>query len=169
MAPSEGRAGPRPILDIAGLNVRTTAEVLDWMESTHGAPASLLLVRSYGSLGVPNASAQNEDSTWENLVRMRSRGDVIGLSIGPPWFETIEDVRDAIDRVAEIPFCGRAGYEGVGIGTDFLNRERSFPGLEDVEGVLKWLAGSFPPEIAQQLACGNSRALIFRMIGARDK
>jgi membrane dipeptidase len=164
LAPSAARVGPRPILDIADLNVRTTADVLNWMESTQAARASLLLVRSYGSLNLPNVPARDE-SLWENLVRMRSLGGVIGLSIGPPWFEMIKDLRDAIERLAEVPFCGRTGYEGIGIGTEFLDREQSFPDLEDVDGVLKWLAGRFPPDIAQQLASGNARALLLGMIG----
>ena len=146
LAPAAGRPGPRPAVDLAGLNGRTTADVLDWFEADASRRDRLVLVRSHGSIDHPGAASAS-GLTGPNLERLRAWAGY-GLSCGHEHFASPDALRSAIEAVASRPFEGRVGYEGIGIGTDFLNVEHPLEGLGNVEGIATWLEKSFGPEAA---------------------
>src|SRR4051812_19530450 len=81
LAPAAGRPGPRPAVDLAGLNGRTTADVLDWFEADASRRDRLVLVRSHGSIDHPGAASAS-GLTGPNLERLRALGGFIGVSCG---------------------------------------------------------------------------------------
>jgi membrane dipeptidase len=153
---SVGPTGPRPIVDLAHLNSRSRADVLHWAEH-HGAPAgSLLLINSHGG------------SDPQHLDRMRALGVVIGLTPSAPSAASPAELHAAIETLAAIPFEGRAGYEGIAIGTDLLGIDQPSAGLEDVGRIARWLARTFDRPTAAALAAGNARRLLLRSVGAPE-
>jgi membrane dipeptidase len=164
LAPAPGRPGPRPVVDLAGLNGPTTGEVLAWFEADAARHGRLLLVRSRGSIELPDHPA-GTGMSGDNLSRFRALGGVIGLSVGLPEFSSTEGLQAGIEKAASVPFQRRPGYEGIGLGTDFLNLEQTLPGLETVAGVSGWLERSFSDAIARSLAQGNARDLLLRAAG----
>jgi membrane dipeptidase len=164
LAPATGAAGPRPAIDLAGMNATTTADVLSWFEADPARRERLLLVRSHGSIerpGLPDATGL----TGSNLGRIRAIGGIVGLGVGIADFASAAELRAAIESVAAISFEGRAGYEGIGIGTDYLNTERTLDGLQQVERIAGWLAASFGPEAAGAISSGNARRFLLRAAG----
>jgi membrane dipeptidase len=89
--------------------------------------------------------------------------------VAPPFFDSTDRLRAAIDSTAALPFLGVAGFDGIAIGTDFLGVERTLPGLETCEDVVAWLRASFPPGDAAALIDGNARSLIERALGVRSE
>ena len=102
----------------------------------------------------------------ENLARLRALGGTVGLSVGPPFFDSAEALHAAIEAVAAVPFEGRAGYEGIAIGTDFLGVAATAPGLADASSVVSWATGRFDAPTAAMLLHGNAGRLIARAAGA---
>ena len=159
----DGSLAPRPIIDLASMNNRTIAEVLDWAEGA-AAAGRVLLSFSHGAIahdehdGPPGLSR-------ENLVRLRAAGGVIGLTPAPPCYSTTDDLKAAIECAAAIPFQGRPGWEGIGIGTNFLGIPSSLPGLVDVARLKKWLLATFGPEPAAALTAENARRLLIGAAG----
>ena len=90
---------------------------------------------------------------------------MVGLSCGREHFASPDALRAAIELVASRPFEGREGYEGIGIGTDFLGVERPLEGLENVESIVHWLHQTFAPDAAANLASANGRDFILRSAG----
>ncbi len=104
-----------------------------------------------------------------NLGRFRALGGTIGLSVGRPFVNSSEELRASLESLAEIPFQGRAGYEGIGIGTSFLDLEQTVVPLENAQRVVDWLAATFPPPIASELIQGNARKLLQQAAGWTDE
>jgi membrane dipeptidase len=94
---------------------------------------------------------------------------VIGLSVGPHYVSSTDALRAAIESAASVPFEGRTGYEGIGIGTDFLNLEQPLSHLENVPRVIEWLAHTFSMEVASSLAYDTGRSLLLRSAGCADE
>ena len=66
-----GPSGPCPVVDLADLNSRATAEVLAWFESDRTRLHRLLLVRSHGTIETPRRPVVTGLSA-ENLQRFRA-------------------------------------------------------------------------------------------------
>lgn len=157
-------AGPRPMIDLAHLNPRAMAEVLDWLEADPDRPRRLPPVYSHGA-PVHEGFATPRAITAENLARLRALGGVVGLGVGPPFFDSAERLRAAISAVAEVPYLGRAGTDGIAVGTDFLGVSRTLPELKDAESVVAWLSSAFGAEDADRLIRASALGLIERAVG----
>jgi membrane dipeptidase len=164
LSPAGGAAGPRPAVDLADLNGRTTADVLDWFEAEPARRERLLLVRSHGPID-RGGQGPSSGLAGSNLGRLRALGGDIGLGVGATDFASAEDLRSAIESVASTPFDGRAGYEGIGVGTDFLNTEPPLPGCHTVDHICGWLSASFGADAAEAISSGNARGLLLRAAG----
>jgi membrane dipeptidase len=156
--------GPRPILDLAHLNPRSMADILTWLESDPARTQRLLPVYSHGGLrrfdfDHPRAL------TVENLARLRALGGVVGLGVTPPFIADADQLRTSIEAVAEVPFLGRPGFEGIAIGTDFLGIDATLPGLANAGEVLAYVQSTFSPEAALAILHTNASGLIERAIG----
>jgi membrane dipeptidase len=165
LAPAKGAAGPRPAVDLADMNGPTTADVLTWFEDDPARRERLLLVRSHGSIERPDRPAVT-GLTASNLGRLRALGGLIGLGVGMADFPSAEEFRAAIEAVAAEPFEGRAGYEGIGVGTDYPNVDRPLDGLDTVEHIIAWLSASLGAEAAGAIGFGNARHFLLRAAGA---
>jgi membrane dipeptidase len=152
------------VVDLADLNSRTTDEVLAWFESDRARLDRVLLIRSHGTIETTHHPVVTGLSE-ENLPRLRALGGVVGLSPGLPSFDSPAEFRDGIEAIAAVPFRGLAGYEGIGVGTDFLNLEQSLPHLENVSRLADWLAANFRPDIAARLIRANAQKLLLRAAG----
>jgi membrane dipeptidase len=169
LAPPAGQSDPRPSLDLASLNAGTIAEVLNWFEQDKTRCERVVLLSSCGPhrglapkcLGTIGISA---DSVL-NLGRFRNLGGVIGLSPGPPAFTSAEALRQTIEAIAAIPYRGRAGYEGIGIGTNFFRLGELLPELGDVARLAEWLAQTFGPDDGRELGEHSARKLLARVAG----
>jgi membrane dipeptidase len=158
LSPPAGKADPRPILDLAHMNAPTCAEVLDWFEREDARPARLPLIHSHGAI----------DGLGPDFPgRFRALGGVIGLSVGPPAIESAEALRATIEALAAFPFRGEAGYEGIAIGTDYLELDATVAGLGEIGQVASWLSKVFGPAVAGRLGVQNARLLVESAAGAR--
>jgi membrane dipeptidase len=163
---TNGDAQNRPILDLAHLNDRSMTEVIDAVDEA-ARSGRLLLIFSHGALahsGFDEPRAINH----QNLTRLRAVGGVVGLTPCAPYHQSPEEFRAAIEAVATIPFEGRLGYEGIAIGTDFLEVSETLPGLGDAESIRTWLSQTFGAETAASLAHANSRQLMARAVANAD-
>jgi membrane dipeptidase len=158
--------GPRPILDVAHFNQTATSEILDWFEANPSRSKQLLLVYSHGTC-VHHGFTPPRAISVDNLTRLRALGGMVGLGISPPFFQTIDQVKTAIDTVALIAFEGKIGFEGIAIGTDFLGVNKTLPGLENAEAVVEWVLSQFERPVAKDLLHDNALSLMARATGAR--
>ena len=159
--------GPRPLLDLAHLNPATSSDVLDWFETEPTRAERVLPIYSHGTplhLGFTLPRALPTD----HLRRLRALGGFVGISVSPPFFETAAQIRSTIEGVAGIPLRGEPGYAGIGIGTDFLGVDRTFPDLANAEGVVEWCLAHFAKPTANALLHDNARKLIVRVTGAAN-
>ena len=138
LAPAAGETGPRPVVDLANLNGQTTADVLAWFEADGSRPERLILMRP-AARSIPTIVTVIRDQVCTNLARLRALGGVIGLSVASSDFQTTEELKAGIERAAAIPFQGRPGYAGIGIGTSFPGLGQPIPGLENVSRIAEWL------------------------------
>jgi membrane dipeptidase len=157
-------SGPRPLLDLAHLNPSAAAEALEWFEADAARPLRVIPVYSHGALS-HDGFCTPRAMTSENLRRLRAIGGVIGFSVGPPFYSDTEALRAGIAAAAAIPFRGRAGFEGIAIGTDFLGVDRVLQELGNAPAVVAWLAATFDPATAAALIHGNARSLLERALG----
>lgn len=167
LAPAAGKPGPRPVVDLANLNGQTTSDVIAWFESDGARPEQLILVRSCGGLD-PDDRQGSAGLARQNLVRFRALGGVIGLSVGVADFPTSEELKGGIERAAAIPFQGRSGYAGIGIGTNFLTLEQANPRLENVSRITEWLTDEFGATVAASVARDNARKVLLRCSGCSE-
>ena len=154
---------PRPILDLAHLNPRSISEVLDWFEADEARPGRLLPAYSHGTPWHEGFDSPRA-ITLDSLRRLRALGGCIGMGVSPPFFQSRDQVKAAIEQAASLPFLGQPGYEGIAIGTDFLGVDQVLDGLGDVPAILAWLEASFPAEVAALLIEGNARKLLTDML-----
>jgi membrane dipeptidase len=156
-------SGPRPLLDLANLSSVAVAEVLDWLEADPLRPCRVFPISSRGAPG-------RDDGPWprgltsDSLRRLRALGGVVGFSVGPPFYPDAEALRAGIEAAAAVPFRGRAGFEGIAIGTGFPDVDVVLPGLDNAAAVVAWLAANFDPAAAAALIHGNARSLIVRSL-----
>jgi membrane dipeptidase len=160
-----GETAPRPIIDLAGLNARSRAEILDWFENDGAGSHSLLLMHGHGAWD-RDPPAEGGGRDLPDLDRMRALGGLIGLTPCAASYPSAGDLHAAIDTIASIPFEGRAGYEGIAIGTNLLGIDQALPGLEDVGRIARWLVRTFDRTTAAALSAGNARRLLLRSVGA---
>ncbi len=170
LAPPVSHAVARPVIDVAGLNASTLANVLDWAEQDRERASRLVLTASYGPLGglapecmgVTTTSA----SARENLRRFRDLGGVIGVSSGPPAVVSSGALRETIEAIASIPYLGRLGYDGIGIGTNFMRLTALLPDLRDVTLLSDWLVRTFGPDAGSELGERTAFRLLARAAGS---
>ena len=157
-------AGPRPLLDLAHLNPSAMSDALAWFEADPARPRRLIPVYSHGAPVHANYSKPRA-LTIDNLARLRALGGFVGLGVSPPFFQSPEQVKAAIEVVASHPFEGRIGFEGIAIGTDFLGVDRTLTGLGNADEVVAWVQSNFDRPTAKALIHDNARALIARATG----
>jgi membrane dipeptidase len=152
-----------PILDLAHLNPRSMSEVIDVIEAAVRSGA-LLLMYSHGAVAHGGFDTSRAiDAT--NLERLRSLGGLIGLTPAPPFHRSAEEFKAAIDQVATVPFEGRAGYEGIALGCDFLEIAEPLQHLADASQVVDWVSRSFDVDVASLVLETNARRLLAKAIG----
>jgi membrane dipeptidase len=152
-----------PILDVAHLNPRSMAQVMELIdESARSRHVALLC--SHGAVSRPTFEGPRAIHL-ENLARLRALGGLIGLTPGPPFYQSADELKSAIDQVATIPFEGRVGYEGIAIGSDFLELDCTLPELGDSSAIVEWVSKSFDPATAELVLEGNARRFVARTAG----
>ena len=159
-------SGPRPMLDLAHLNPTSMADALSWFEADPGRSRRLIPVYSHGAPAHPGLESPRA-ITLDNLRRLRAMGGFVGVGVTPPFFTSIDQIKPAIEAVAAIPFEGREGYEGIGIGTDFLGVSKTLQGLGNATEVVDWFSANFDQATAPSLLLDNARTLLARMVGSR--
>jgi membrane dipeptidase len=158
LAPPAGKPGPRPLLDLAHMNAVTGADVLEWYEHDESRVGRLPVLHSHGSI---------DGLGGDFPGRFRALGGVIGLSVGLPAVESAEALRSRIEALAALPFRGQTGYEGIGVGTDYLELDATVAGLGEVGKVAEWLSKVYSPGVAAMLGFQNARRLVEAASGAR--
>jgi membrane dipeptidase len=159
--------GPSPLFDLAHLNQPSTSDVLDWFETDPTRLQRILLIYSHGTPAHPGYDTPRAISI-DNLTRLRRLGGFIGLGVSPPFFQAIDQVKQAIETTASIPFEGRVGFEGIAIGTDFLGVNQTLPGLSNAEDVIDWVQSQFERPIAKDLLHDNALGMMARATGAKS-
>ncbi len=159
--------GPRPLLDLAHFNPAASSDVLDWFEADPTRPTRLFPIYSHGT-PVHEGYDAARALPMDHLRRLRALGGYVGISVSPPFFSTPEQVEGVIKAVAEVPFQGRVGIEGIGIGTDFLGVDQTFPKLGDAEQVVDWVSSKFNQPTANALLHDNARKLVAQVTGASN-
>jgi membrane dipeptidase len=163
-APAAGRPGPRPILDLTKLNVKTTRDVLAWFEGDPTRPGRVLPACSRADVFMSSRPGQLS-LAQPDLCRFRALGGLLGLGPVTSEVESAGALREIIELVATVPWKGKAGYEGMGIGTGFLEVEAPAAPLATAFRLTEWLTATFPSEIATAIAGGNARKLLLEAIG----
>ena len=152
-----------PILDLAHLNPRSMAEVIDAVDDAVGN-RRVLLMFSHGAVARPGLDAPRAINL-ENLARLRAKGGLIGLTPGAPFYESAEEFKSAVDQLAAIPFEGRVGFEGIAVGSDFLELDETLPGLGDAMAIVEWLTRTFDDGTAALLVEANGRRFLASSVG----
>lgn len=143
--------GPRPALDLAGLDEPAVAAALDWFEADPARVARLPLLHS----------AVGPETPPDIARRLRALGATLGVRPTP----TAEAFRATIESLAALPFRGRVGFEGIGAATDYLRLDETAPELSDVAGLSAWIAANFPEDAARALTFGNARRFLSATAG----
>ena len=58
LSPPADQTAPRPVVDLADLNARSTSDVLDWFEQDPSRIERLLILRSHGTIAPPSRPGQ---------------------------------------------------------------------------------------------------------------
>jgi membrane dipeptidase len=161
---SAGASGPRPMLDVAHTNPRTMADILNWYEADPSRAQALPPVYSHGAPARPDYDSPRA-ITLDNLRKLRGLGGFVGIGVSPPFYQSAVQVEEAIRAVASIPYLGREGFEGIGIGTDFMGVDQTLPSLENAGEVVVWLQERFDRPTARALTSGNALGLISTSLG----
>jgi membrane dipeptidase len=159
---AEAADGVHPIVDLAHLNPRASDDVLAWFEADAERTRRLGLAYSHGAVAHPGYPQRSLSA--EGLARLRALGGFLGLT--PAFFDSADAFRGALESAAAVPFLGRAGYEGICMGTDLLGVDDNPAGLGNAPEVAAWAEATFTPDIAAALVHGNARRLIERAVGA---
>jgi membrane dipeptidase len=153
---------PRPLLDLAHMNPVTMADALAWYESEPSRAVRALPVYSHGApyhAGFESPRA----ITLDNLRRLRALGGHIGLT--PSFFQSPDQLKEAVELIASLPFEGRDGFEGIAIGTDFMGVDSTLPGLGNAAEVVAWVQANFDRGIAKDLLHDSALGLMARATG----
>lgn len=159
-----GESGPRPILDLAGMNATTVADTLRWYDGMPSARERLPIAVTHGT-GSYSTLLDGASDDARTVAEFRARGGVIGLTPGLPGTETPDEMKALIEAVASVPIDGRASHEGLAIGSDLLGPERGVTGLASAREIARWLGRAFDRPTAAALAAGNARSLVLRAVG----
>ena len=151
-----------PILDLAHLNPRSMAEVIERAEDAV-RKGTLMLMFSHGAVAHAGFDGPRAIDV-PNLTRLRALGGLIGLAPGRPFHQTAEEFKAAVEQVATIPFKGRVGYDGIAIGSDFLELDGTLPELGDASAIVEWVSRNFD-QAAALLIQGNARAILGSVAG----
>ncbi len=156
-----GEKGSRPALDLAGAPMAQVDAALDWFEADP-ARASRLIPCALGIL--PEQPEQSAPDAWPaaRLARLRALSGMIGLAATSPHLATPDHLRRSLDAIAEHPFDGRPGLEGIGIATRYLDDDPP-PDRRTVAALLKFLSQSLSPTDATTLAQWNPRQFLARL------
>ena len=160
--------GPRPLFDLAHLNQSATSDALEWFEADSTRTGRVIPVYSHGAPTHPGYDKPRALSP-ENLVRLRALGGYVGLGVSPPFFQSPEQLKGAIEAVASLPFRGRVGFEGIAIGTDFLGVDRTLPGLGNAQEVVAWAQAHFDRPTAKDLLHDNALGLFALATGVERR
>ncbi len=153
--------GPRPAIDLAGMNARTISDVLSW----HDASGALLpIALTHGTIDY-RAFLDGSNAGARLVEDLRARGVVIGLTPGLPGSESPDELKEVINAIAEIPFEGRPGPEGIAIGSDLMGLERPASGLGSAREMARWIGKSFDRAKGAAMTSGNAERLILQMAG----
>jgi membrane dipeptidase len=153
---------PRPIVDLAGLNPRSMAEVIK-VASGGSLADRVLLMYSHGAL-LHEGFATPRALSHENLAALRACGGVIGLTPGLPFHRAPAELRAGFEAASAAPFMGREGFEGIAVGSDFLDVEQTMPPLRNVAHLKKWIKRRFDRATADLLIAANGRRLLLRAV-----
>ena len=148
-------AGARPSLDLAGLNARSTTEVLDWVEHQSADTPALLLMHSQAAAH-PRCPDASRHLTIANLARLRGFGGLVGLAPDASIFDGTDEFKQAIEAIAAVPFLGRQGYEGIAVSADFLGLDLVLQEMPDAGRIVSEMRRIFPAEIAKSLLSDNA-------------
>jgi membrane dipeptidase len=157
-------AGPRPILDLAGMNATTMADTLRWYDEAQISPGKLPIATTHGT-GSYQPLLDRSSRDTPILAEVRSRGGVIGLTPGLPGCETTDELKRLIDAIADLPFEGCSGYEGIAIGSDLLGVDRTATGLASARDITRRLGQEFDRQTAASIVAANARRLLLRSAG----
>lgn len=155
-------AGPRPILDLAGMNGRTVDDTMLWYDQ---AREKLPIGVTHG-IGGDRGLLDGSSPEARILGEVRSRGGTVALTTGLAGSGTADDFKGLIEAVAALPFEGRPGYEGIAIASDLLGLEETAPGLSSAREIVRWLGRAFDPPTASAIAARNAESLLLRSVGA---
>jgi membrane dipeptidase len=159
--------GPVPVVDLAHLNPRSMADVLDWLGCEPVRNQRPLILYSHGALSHARFESPRALSR-ENLARLRELSGLVGFTPGPPFYITPEELQAGIEIAAAMPFEGSAGYRGIGLATDFLGIDCATPGLGDAAQIKKWISQTFDRQVATSLLAENARPVLLRAAGVAD-
>jgi membrane dipeptidase len=157
--------GPRPLLDLAGMNRPTTSAVLDWFDASPDRASRVIPVRSRGPF-VQAGSCGLQALSTEQLARLRNLGGVVGCGIGSGDYPTAQALKSAIDHIAERPFLGRTGYEGIALATYFLEAGSPPFELGNAGEVVAWTRSEFGSDTGRTLIQANAAALLASATGS---
>ena len=163
--PEPTATSPRALLDLAHFNPTAAGDVLAWFEADPARVARLIPIYSHGT-PAHEGFATPRALPVDHLRRLRALGGFVGVSVSPPFFAAAEEVEAALRLAASLSFEGRAGFEGIGIGTDFLGVNQTLPQLGDAEEVVAWVLARFDKPTANALLHDNARKLLARITGA---
>ena len=127
----------------------------------------VLLMYSHGAIAHPGFE-ERRAIDLQNLARLRACGGLIGLTPGPPFYRSPDELESAIHQVAAIPFEGRVGYAGIAIGCDFLESDETLRGLENAVAIVDWLMKSFEPDASLLLIEANARRFLAKSLCDSD-
>ena len=153
------------ILDVAHLNQRATSEVLDWFESDATRAEVLIPAYSHGTLAHPDFSTERALSS-ANLVRLIELGGYVGVSVSPPFFQRLDQLKQVVDQILELRTSQRSGSQALGIGTDFMGVDQTLPGLGNIAEVIDWFQKSYPKSVSKAILRDNAQQLITRCVGS---
>ena len=145
--------GPRPILDLAGMDTRKIKQTLAWFEEKDHRAGHILLSHSAGRIDM------------ESIARMRSLGGFTVLAASTRSFDSLAALRFAIELVASIPIPGITGYTKIGLASDAFGGGKGLDGIETVPDLGAWAMKTLEPSVASALLRDNATALIAQCVG----
>jgi membrane dipeptidase len=158
--------GPRPMVDLAHMNPSTMSDALAWYESDPSRARRSLPIYSHGA-PIHAGFESPRAITLDNLRRLRALAGPMGIT--PSFFQSPGQLKESIDLVASMPFEGRAGTDGIAIGTDFMGVDRTLPGLGNAAEVVAWTQANFDRGMAKDLLHDNALAMIARASGVNRR